>query len=140
MASKNDKEQLLKELSINPIIQVACKKVGVARSTYYRFREDKDFAKKADEAINEGIKMVNDMAESQLISGIRDKNTTSIIFWLKNRHSAYGDKIKIQGKLDLQSQKLTPEQEALMLGALKLGFAGQELKVVNNENKENESK
>jgi len=122
MKDKNIAEKLLNELKINPVIQVAVKKVGTSRATYYRLRKDKSFAKKADQAIDEGVKMICDMAESQLISAIRDRNMTSIIFWLKNRHPAYKDKLELEGRVSLQNEKLTPEQEEKIIKALKLGF------------------
>lgn len=120
------KQKLLEEFSTNPVIQVAVKKVGTSRSAYYRLREDPKFAKAADSALAEGTKMISDMAESQLISAIRDRNITSIIFWLKNRHPAYKERLEIDGKMNLQSETLTPSQEALILRALKLGFGGKD--------------
>lgn len=91
-----NKELLLIQLTRLPIIQIACDKVGVSRASYYRWRqEDKDFAKKADVAIADGTLMVNDLAESQLLSLIKDKHPTGIIFWLKHHHPAYAQKIEI---------------------------------------------
>lgn len=114
--------KLLDEFRLNPVIQVAVKKVGTSRSTYYRLRRDPKYAEAADKAISEGVKMISDMAESQLIAAIRDRNMTSIIFWLKNRHPAYRDRVELEGKLNLQAEIITPEQEALILKALKFGF------------------
>lgn len=116
------KKKLLEEFKLSPVIQVAVKKVGTSRSTYYRLRKDPKYAEQADRAIAEGVKMISDMAESQLISAIRDRNMTSIIFWLKNRHPAYKERVELEGKLNLQSEVLTPEQEELILKALRLGF------------------
>ena len=115
-------KKLLEEFRMSPVIQVAVKKVGTSRSTYYRLRKDSKYAEQADKAIAEGVKMISDMAESQLISAIRDRNMTSIIFWLKNRHPAYRERVELEGKLNLQAEIITPEQEALILKALKLGF------------------
>lgn len=60
------------------------------------------------------------MAESQLMSAIRDKNLTAIIFWLKNHHQSYATKIEVTAKLKHEDEQLTPEQEALVMKALKL--------------------
>src|SRR5438552_3470142 len=77
---QKEKEQLLEQLRKMPIVQIACEKLGIARSTYYRWRkEDPVFSNQADSAIDYGIKFMNDMAESQLLSSIRDKNMTGII-------------------------------------------------------------
>lgn len=116
-----NKELLLEQLKKTPIVQVACEKVSVSRATYYRWRnDDEDFAKLADEAISEGNLLVNDMAESQLMSAIRDKNLTAIIFWLKHHHPSYATKVEVTARLKQDDEQLTPEQEALVMRALKL--------------------
>src|SRR5680860_719631 len=87
---KNEKMLILEQLKKTPIVQIACEKVGVGRSTYYRWKkEDLKFSSLADAATAEGSLLVNDMAESQLLSAIKDKNLTAIIFWLKHHHSSY---------------------------------------------------
>lgn len=87
------KKEVLIQLKSTPIVQVACQKAGVGRATYYRWRaDDPNFKKDSDDAIKEGVAMVNDMAESQLISLIRDKHPTSVYYWLNNHHPAYAYK------------------------------------------------
>jgi hypothetical protein len=113
------KEALLEEFRKIPIVQVACNKYGVSRATYYRWRkEDGAFAQAADEALDEGVLMVNDMAESQLLSAIRDKNMTGIIFWLKSHHKAYSTRVEVEATV--RNLTLTPEQQALVRRALEL--------------------
>jgi ACT domain-containing protein len=117
----SNKELLIEQLKKTPIVQVACEKVGVGRATYYRWRkEDEEFAKLADEAISEGNFLVNDMAESQLMSAIRDKNLTAIIFWLKHHHASYATRVEVTARLKQDDEQLTPDQEALVMRALKL--------------------
>ncbi len=117
---EEQKTLLLEQLQKTPIIQIACEKSGVGRATYYRWRkEDGEFATQADEALLEGRSLVNDMAESQLLSAIRDKNMTAIIYWLKHHHASYRTKIEISGTLDTQ-QPLSEEQQALVQRALEL--------------------
>lgn len=116
-----DKEHVIEQLKKTPIIQLACEKTGVARATFYRWRnEDQDFAARADEALAEGSSLVNDVAESQLMSAIRDKNLTAIIFWLKHHHPNYATKVEVTARLKADSEVLTPEQEAIVTRALKL--------------------
>jgi hypothetical protein len=116
-----NKELLLEQLKKRPIVQFACEKSGIGRATYYRWRkEDPEFTEKADQALLEGSLLVNDMAESQLMSAIRDKNLTAIIFWLKNHHPNYATKVEVTAKLKADSESLTPEQEALVTKALQL--------------------
>ncbi|WKZ26083.1 MAG: hypothetical protein QY322_02105 [bacterium] len=91
-----NKELLLLQFTKIPIVQIACEKVGISRASYYRWRqEDKDFADKSDVAIGEGTLLMNDMAESQLLSLIKDKHPTGIIFWLKHHHPTYAPKYEI---------------------------------------------
>ena len=113
-----DKEALLEHLKKVPIIQIACEKAGTGRATYYRWRkDDQEFAQKADEAIQTGSYLINDMAESQLISAIQEKNLTAIIFWLKYHHPAYTTKVEVTGQLKHEYQ-LSNEEEALITKAL----------------------
>lgn len=89
MKSKAD---VVESLRTAPIVQVACQKTGISRATYYRWRaNDKEFKKKIDQAIKYGNFFINDLAESQLISAIKDKNMTAIIYWLNNHHPSYSN-------------------------------------------------
>lgn len=118
---KKDKEALVEQLRKTPIVQIACEKTGVGRATYYRWRkDDQTFSQQADEAISEGSLLVNDMAESQLLSAIHDQNMTAIIYWLNHHHPAYATKMEITAKLKHDNEQLTPEQEMLVIKALKL--------------------
>ena len=118
---QRDKEKLLERLRKMPIVEVACKQTGVGRTTYYRWRkEDEVFAEACDEAIEQSASLINDMAESQLISAIKDKNMTAILFWLRNRHAAYTTRVRVDATHRLLDEKLNPEQEALLERALKL--------------------
>jgi len=120
MKSQQDKQVLLSQLRKTPVVQVACEKTNIGRASYYRWRkDDPDFAKLADEALSEGSSLVNDMAESQLVSAIKDKNITAIIFWLKHHHPTYATKVEVTAKLK-HDEALTPEQEELVMKALKL--------------------
>ncbi len=117
----NNKQLIIEQLKKTPIVEVACGKIGIGRASYYRWKqEDQDFGTRADEAIIEGAALVNDMAESQLMSAIRDKNLTAIIFWLKHHHPSYATKVEVTARLKADNEVLTPEQEVLVTKALKL--------------------
>lgn len=116
------KTHILELLKTTPIVQVACQKSGVSRATYYRWRDkDKKFKEQSDSALKEGVAFINDLAESQLLSSIKEKNMTAIIFWLKNRHSGY-DTTKLQISADTLNkvETLTPEQQQLVNKALQM--------------------
>jgi len=90
------KKLLLDLLKKTPIIQFACEKSGISRATYYRWRqEDKEFVELSNQALSEGILLINDMAEAQLISLIKEKNVAALFFWLKHHHYTYSPKIEI---------------------------------------------
>ena len=110
--------EALKEM---PIVQFACKKVGIGRTTYYRWREDKKFAEAADAALVEGETLITDMSESQLISLIRDRNFPALQLWLRAHHPKYSNKLEVAATIN-ESKKieLTAEQKALAKKALTL--------------------
>ncbi len=119
---KKDKQRvlLIEQLKRTPIVQIACEKVGIARATYYRWRSDNPaFAKAADVAISEGLLLMNDMAESQLLSAIRDKNLSAITFWLKHHHNSYKTRVEVSGEIKT-NDPLTEEQKTLIREALRL--------------------
>ena len=133
MKTAKVKEQLIEHLKKTPIIQIACEKSGIGRATYYRWKkEDKEFSDKADESIEESSALVNDIAESQLMSAIKNQNMTAIIFWLKHHHPAYATKVEVTARLKADNEILTPEQEILVTRALKLASL---LPNVSEENK-----
>lgn len=116
-----DKKKLVAQLQKMPIVEVACKNVGIPRATYYRWRQsDTKFVEACDEAIEQSSGMVSDMAESQLISAIKEKNMTAIIFWLKHHHERYTARLLLEGRIRHETEVLTPEQEDLVLRALKM--------------------
>lgn len=116
-----DKAILIEQLKKTPIVQIACEKCGVSRATFYRWKtEDLDFAEQADLATKDGLSLITDMAESQLISAIKDRNLSGIIFWLKTHHKNYKPKLEISGKVELDNHKLNDEQKELVENALKL--------------------
>ncbi len=118
---KEDKKKLVIQLKKMPIVQVACERISMPRSTYYRWKkEDEEFAIECDTAISESTGLINDMAESQLIRSIRDCNLTAIIFWLKNHHKAYANKVEVKAKIHSVQEELTEEQKEIVSQALSL--------------------
>ncbi|HOX95965.1 MAG TPA: phBC6A51 family helix-turn-helix protein [Candidatus Woesebacteria bacterium] len=130
---EENKSKLIELLQKTPIVQVVCEKSGVSRATYYRWRsEDKKFKEESDKALKEGIEMINDMAESQLLSSIRDKNMTAIIFWLKNHHQSYIPKLEISSDQNHLRDDLTPDEEAIVREALLLSGVIKEKPIKEN--------
>ncbi len=125
------KKDIVDQLKKTPIVQVSCEKLGISRATYYRWKKlDPEFAKEVDTALAEGSELINDMAESQLISAIKRGNLTGIIFWLKNHHTTYSSKLEMTTKSgDLP---LTDEHKEIMRKSL--------LMALNNEEKEDDDR
>lgn len=121
MRQKKEKHLLIEQLKKTPIIQIACEKTNIGRATYYRWRkEDPEFAKLADEALLEGRFLVSDIAESQIISLIKDKKIEAIKFWLAHNNPRYAQKLELSGTVSTKNEHLTVEQKKFIRKALKL--------------------
>lgn len=114
----NDKQAIIEALKEMPIIQIACKKAGISRATFYRWQqEDKDFKRKSRDALDHGIEFINDMSESQLITLIKEKKMPAIAMWLRNNHRRYGSKGREYTPI-ASAEDLTPEEEKIVMEAL----------------------
>lgn len=84
------KKAVVKQLRKTPLVQYACERTGVGRSTYYKWRaEDFVFARAAERAIEAGRFFVNDLAESKLLGQIKNDALPAITFWLRHNHPKY---------------------------------------------------
>lgn len=78
------------------IISHAAKKIGVDRTTPYRWmREDEEYKKRVDEVLNVPL----DFVESKLFEAINHNNITAIIFYLKTKgkHRGYVERHELTG-------------------------------------------
>lgn len=84
------KEEFIVLIQKTPIVQIVCERIGIARSTYYRWlKEDSSFSTKVTLSEHEGRVYVNDAIESKLIQKAKDGDMTAIIYYLKNNHPRY---------------------------------------------------
>lgn len=121
LKQRKQKALFIEQLQKVPIIQIVAEKLEIGRTTYYRWRrQDKKFAQECDKAIIEGNYLVSDLAESQLISAIKDKNLTAIIFWLKTHNPNYSSKLELGGGIEIKKDELTKDQEKNIMRALEL--------------------
>jgi len=138
------KEILLDQLHKTPIIEAACQKAGISRMTFYRWKEkDPEFTKKVEEALQEGRLLVNDLAESQLISAVKDRNLSAITYWLKHHHPSYTTRVEISGSLRQLREELTDEEAEMIADALKLaGYSEQQInlrdQIIQNDHEHRE--
>jgi len=115
MITEQEKNSLLENLRQIPIVELACKKSGVARASFYRLKkDDKEFSKLVEDAILDGEDLINDLSQSQLVSSIRDGNFQAIQLWLKHHHKKYADTIEVSGSIDVRDKPLTDEQKQLV--------------------------
>lgn len=115
------KELLLEQLKRTPIIEVACQKIQLPRSTLYRWMDkDENFNKTVEEAMAEGKTLVNDLAESQLLRAIQEGNLGAITFWLRHHKSEYKQKVELSGEIKTKLVGLTDEEKMEIEETLKL--------------------
>ncbi len=82
------KKNMIKALESSlGVVTTACKQIGIARNTHYRWlKEDEEYA----EAVNDLCNVTLDFAESKLHEQIMEGNTTAIIFFLKTKGKVRG--------------------------------------------------
>lgn len=89
----SQKAKVLEHLSESGNVSYACKRAGVSRDTYYRWRsEDEQFAYQADAAIGSGKEFVNDLAHTKLMQSINEGHFPAVRFQLINCHKDYHPK------------------------------------------------
>lgn len=80
----------LEQIKTVPNITLACEKVGLSRNTIYRWcKEDPEFKERLNEASETGIESINDLAESKLITHIKNGSMQAIKYWLDNNKVDY---------------------------------------------------
>lgn len=112
------KDKLLRELEEMPLIERACKKSGIGRSTYYRWCEaDRAFYYQAEYAISKGRDKLNDFVESKLLENIQSNNQSAIQYWLSNNSRVYRSTGSTWHKRDkqLKQEELEKHEEILEL-------------------------
>ena len=94
--TKANMRKMVEYLERTPVVESACSKLNISRSTYYRWMEsDLAFKKDIEQALEQGRSVVDDVAESHLISGIKDGNMGAVKFWLANNNERYKKSVQI---------------------------------------------
>lgn len=103
------------------LVATACRKAGINRSTYYKWRKDDDeFAQAADD-IKE---LQKDAVEALILKKLKDGDTAMLIFYAKTqmKDRGYVERNEIVGKdgrdlvkREIDLTKLTSEQRAVLL-------------------------
>lgn len=125
----NIRKALTAQLERTPIIELACDKVGVSRTTFYRWiRTSKTFAKDVEKSMATGRDFINDLAESQVISLIKQGDIKAIRLWLAHNNARYANKLELLGTVTTKSE-LSIEQKKEIREALTLSSVGKHAKV-----------
>lgn len=104
---RQQQEELLEALRENHIIQRACRRMGISRSTLYRWmEEDEGFKARVEAAQKHGIETTGDFVESGLLQRIQEGDLGAIKFFLNHRHPAY------QQKTIFERDRMRQEDEA----------------------------
>ena len=105
IVKKNLLEALEKSLGI---VTTACKIVGCARSTFYKYyKDDQDFRASVDELEN----LTLDYVETKLHKQIENDNTTATIFYLKTKGKkrGYVERKEVEMTAEVSTSKLSNE-------------------------------
>lgn len=127
--ARRAKKLMISFLEKYPIVEAACNKIGISRSTHYEWmRRDAKYRSSIEEAMELSISTVNDIAESNIINGVKRGDFKETRFWLAHRHSAYRNKAEIIKIPEGYSKdiELTPKQEEDLKRSV--GFAVDALK------------
>jgi hypothetical protein len=81
--------KVLEYLQESGNVSYACKRAGISRETYYQWRDEESFARKANVAIDLGKEFVNDLAHTKLVGKIQEGNMHAISLQLKSCHPDY---------------------------------------------------
>jgi len=93
MISDKEKNKLLEEIEKNGNVYLSCMKLGINRSTFYRWLKNKNFKKKADEATEHGRQGNCDIAESALMMKVKQKDLGAIKYYLGHNSPKYKQKV-----------------------------------------------
>ncbi|MDP2655711.1 MAG: phBC6A51 family helix-turn-helix protein [bacterium] len=122
------RQALLEQLERTPIIELACDKVGISRTTFYRWiHANKDFAKTIEKSLVTGREFINDLAESQVLSLIKQGEIKAIRLWLTHNSARYANKLELSGTVATKPE-LSTEQKKVIRRALKLSSIGSHAK------------
>lgn len=108
-------KELVKELEKNYLLQRACNKLGLTRSTVYRWmQEDEEFATAIRHAQAIGRRYMSDFVESKLLKNIEAQEQRAIEFWLRNNNEHYrSHETALDRKVEYLQKQLHESQAAL---------------------------
>ena len=89
----DDKSKLIRILEETPLVNYACKKVGIGRTTFYRWvHSNPDFRREVERAIESGRSQWIEVAESALMKNVKNGTMDAVKFFLVNNAEQYAPK------------------------------------------------
>lgn len=92
MIDLETKEKLLKEIEKSGNVYLSCMKTGIDKATFYRWKEDKEFRKRANEAVKRGRENNCEIAEHALMMNVKEKKMDAIKYVLSHQSKIYKPK------------------------------------------------
>ncbi len=90
MHTPDDKKRFLEEIEEVPIVSIVARRVGIAKSTIYKWLgEDAEFASAFEKAIEQGRQSITDLAEGQTVALMKKGDFRAIRYWLDNNEKRY---------------------------------------------------
>jgi hypothetical protein len=94
---KKQREKVLEYLAESGNVSYACKRVGVSREIYCRWRADNEgFLVQTEKAVSRGKEFVNDLAHTKLMQSIQNDHFPAIKFQLASCHDDFLPKKSVQ--------------------------------------------
>lgn len=94
MAKHNDtRAKTIQMIAEMPFVNQACKKAGISRATFYRWKKDNpEFREGVKKALSEGRENIAEIAEVMLMKRVRDGDMNAIKFTLNHNSDRYKPK------------------------------------------------
>lgn len=88
--TSDERNKIIQLLADNPNIEHACKSVGIARATHYRWMESNpEYRRGINRALKEGRDRWIEVAEAALMKGVKDGKPHAIQFFLTHNDPRY---------------------------------------------------
>mgnify|MGYP001573957905 CR=1 FL=1 len=114
------KAVLLEQIRRTPIKEIACGKAGISRTTLYRWMKlSNKFAGEIESSLNEGRELINDLAESQVITLIQQGDIAAMRLWLQHNSARYANKLELSGTVTTKDEPMTAAEKILLRKAFK---------------------
>lgn len=94
MIDLETKEKLLKEIEKSGNVYLSCMKTGIDKATFYRWKDDKEFRKKANDAVKRGRENNCEIAEHALMMNVKEKKMDAIKYVLSHQSKIYKPKTR----------------------------------------------